>query len=118
MSHCLHPTCHKVIESEMSCCLNHWYDLPEEIRKKVWREYRKGQGSDAHTDSLHDCYNFFRRQLVGDGHDEGCDFHPASYLPTRMQSSLNCYCKGVEHVLARESEFSEITLQAKEGEAT
>ena len=41
--HCHWPGCDKQVPPAMWGCTNHWYSLPEHLRKKIWQAYRPGQ---------------------------------------------------------------------------
>ena len=46
MSHtCHHPTCEVPVPPKMLACRVHWYQLPLEPRKAVWKTYTPGQES-------------------------------------------------------------------------
>lgn len=49
--------CPQRVQDEMFACRSHWYSLPQPIRTKIWRAYRKhGVGSAeltaAHLEAL------------------------------------------------------------------
>jgi len=43
---CHHPTCVRPVPPEMLACKSHWFMLPEEIRKRIWRTFRPRQEKD------------------------------------------------------------------------
>lgn len=40
---CHWPGCQVEVPPRLWGCKTHWYTLPPEIRRKIWREYRPGQ---------------------------------------------------------------------------
>ncbi len=40
---CHWPGCPIEVEPHLWGCRNHWYRLPERLRKAIWMEYRPGQ---------------------------------------------------------------------------
>ena len=47
MKHTCHwPTCTVEVPPRMWGCKRHWMMLPADIRKEIWRTYRKGQEID------------------------------------------------------------------------
>lgn len=46
------PRCHAPIAAEQVACRVHWYALPHELRTRIWRLYRREQGSDAHRTAV------------------------------------------------------------------
>lgn len=40
---CHHPTCKKQVPPEMMACKSHWFELPKNLRDKVWSAYVPGQ---------------------------------------------------------------------------
>lgn len=52
---CPAPGCTRRVPRNKLACAPHWYQLPEELRAKVWRTYRQhGMGSAEHTDAMLD----------------------------------------------------------------
>lgn len=44
MSHqCHHPTCALEVPPKLLACKAHWYQLPKELRDRIWATYRSGQ---------------------------------------------------------------------------
>lgn len=41
--HCHWPGCDRQVPPAMWGCRKHWYALPEDLRRKVWRTYQPGQ---------------------------------------------------------------------------
>jgi len=41
--HCHWPGCDKLVPPAQWGCTRHWYMLPLELRRKIWRAYRIGQ---------------------------------------------------------------------------
>jgi hypothetical protein len=43
MSHtCHHPTCKKEVPPKMLACRTHWFQLPLDLRNRVWEVYVPG----------------------------------------------------------------------------
>lgn len=34
-------------------CSTHWYQVPKELRERIWKLYRAEQGSDAHRSAVY-----------------------------------------------------------------
>lgn len=48
MSHrCAAPGCDLVIADRLLMCRPHWFKVPEDIRRRIWRTYRPGQERDG-----------------------------------------------------------------------
>lgn len=41
--HCHWPGCPRSVPPAAWGCKKHWYMLPEDIRRRIWRAYRPGQ---------------------------------------------------------------------------
>lgn len=39
---CPHPTCTARIQRVQFACRPHWFALTEELRRKIWKDYRAG----------------------------------------------------------------------------
>lgn len=41
--HCHWPGCERKVPPAQWGCRQHWYSLPPELRRKIWRTFRPGQ---------------------------------------------------------------------------
>lgn len=39
---CPHDTCSAKIPSNLFACRRHWFELSDELRRKIWNDYRRG----------------------------------------------------------------------------
>ena len=46
-----------LVADDMLACSRHWYQVPADIRARVWREYRREPGSKAHMAAIIDAVN-------------------------------------------------------------
>ena len=44
--HCHVPGCDREVPPHLLMCLNHWKRVPQPLRNRVWKTYRKGQEGD------------------------------------------------------------------------
>lgn len=47
--------CKETKESWHLCCQKHWALLPETMRDRIWKEYKKRKGSEEHRQACFDC---------------------------------------------------------------
>lgn len=40
---CHWPGCGRIVEPRLWGCGSHWYRLPADLRRRIWRTYRPGQ---------------------------------------------------------------------------
>jgi len=50
---CHWPGCTKQVPPAMWGCKAHWYVLPAELRREIWRCYRPGQEADLHPSAAY-----------------------------------------------------------------
>lgn len=41
--HCHWPGCEKQVPPALWGCKAHWFKLPDDLRRRIWRAYQKGQ---------------------------------------------------------------------------
>ena len=58
MTRCPHPDCDRTIGREMFACRGHWYSLPSELRRRIWRNYADGTAT-AIVDSYQGAADFW-----------------------------------------------------------
>lgn len=66
---CHHPTCERPVPPEMLACKPHWFMLPDELRRQIWRTYRPGQEKDKrpsreYIDSFKQAEDYWNQQLA------------------------------------------------------
>lgn len=55
--------CGVTVERSKLACSRHWFDLPKQIRDRVWAAFRThGMGSAEHTDAVGAALDWFRSQ--------------------------------------------------------
>lgn len=42
MKSCPHGSCSARVADGMFACRRHWFELSQELRRKIWRDYRNG----------------------------------------------------------------------------
>lgn len=50
---CPAPGCKRRVPHDKLACAPHWYAIPEDVRARVWRTFRRhGMGSPEHTAAI------------------------------------------------------------------
>ena len=54
MHQCPGPDCDKRVEYGKLACLRHWYQVPADIRRLIWRTWKDGRGAGTpeHADAV------------------------------------------------------------------
>lgn len=67
LSRCMWPTCRKTIRPPYLMCRAHWYQLPAELRERIWATYRRGQtattASPEYLDAVRQAFDYARRAV-------------------------------------------------------
>jgi hypothetical protein len=58
---CPHPTCTRRVSRDRLACPPHWFQLPKDIRDRVWATYRSGDGH-GHREAIADALDYFSTQ--------------------------------------------------------
>ena len=56
--------CRAQINDHRLSCRDHWYELPKELRDRIWDTYRKGAGGPDHTEAVMESVRFLRAEPV------------------------------------------------------
>jgi hypothetical protein len=54
---CPSPSCDAQVSQAQFACRKHWYELPKDLRERIWAAYRNSQW-DKHREALLEATNF------------------------------------------------------------
>lgn len=52
---CPAPGCDAQVPFEMLACRTHWYQIPSDLRRELWFEYRRHFGEDSYFEARAEC---------------------------------------------------------------
>lgn len=59
MHKCPYPSCYARISSSVFACHTHWFMLPSNIRRAIWRHWRSGD-MDKHAAAMAEAMDWYR----------------------------------------------------------
>lgn len=59
---CAAVGCVRLTASDHLMCSCHWWKVPSEMRKEIWRAYRMGRGSSAHMKAIRRAVEYLKEK--------------------------------------------------------
>lgn len=56
---CPAPNCPQLVQDSMLACRRHWFELPAELRARIWEHYRSGDRV-QHMAAVREAHRFWR----------------------------------------------------------